>query len=136
MPDEYRQLADFRYYVRQFLHFSDRAARSISIEPQQHQLLLTVKGLPVDMRPTVRSLAERMSLRHNSTVELVDRLAKRGFLAKRQAEADRREVLVEITSAGEAVLQQLSVLHLTELRTAGPSLLHALQGILHASEQV
>jgi hypothetical protein len=34
----YRQLAEFRFRIRQFLHLSEEAARSKGIEPQQHQL--------------------------------------------------------------------------------------------------
>ncbi len=128
--EEYLRLAAFRYYVRQFLHFSDQAARSAALEPQQHQFLLALKGLPNGMRPTVTALAERMNLRHNSTVELANRLVERGFLRKRHGEADRREVLLEMTDAGENTLQQLSVMHLAELRTAGPALLQSLQQIL------
>ena len=43
---EYQSLAEFRYQLRCFLHFSEQAARSVGLEPQQHQLLLTIKGLP------------------------------------------------------------------------------------------
>src|SRR5215472_13220733 len=66
----YRQLAEFRYRIRQFLHFSEEAARACRIEPQQHQLLLAIKGLPKGTRPTVTRLSNRLCLRHHSTVEL------------------------------------------------------------------
>jgi len=42
---EYRALAEFRYELRRFLHFSERAARAAGLEPQQHQLLLALKGM-------------------------------------------------------------------------------------------
>jgi hypothetical protein len=47
----YRQLAEFRYRIRQFLHLSEEAARSKGIEPQQHQVLLAIKWLPEESRP-------------------------------------------------------------------------------------
>ncbi len=71
-PELYQRLADFRHRIRQFVRFSEEAARSFGIEPQQHQLLLAIKGLPSGTRPTVRNLANRLCLRHNSTVELVN----------------------------------------------------------------
>ena len=40
---QYQSLAEFRYQLRRFLHFSEQAARSVGLEPQQHQLLLTLE---------------------------------------------------------------------------------------------
>lgn len=39
-----RRLAWFRYHLRQFLRFSERAARECGVTPQQHQLLLGIAG--------------------------------------------------------------------------------------------
>lgn len=115
------------------MRFSETAARQIGIEPQQHQLLLAIKGLPAGTRPTIRAISERLCLRHNSTVELINRLAKTGTLVRRPCEHDHREVLVALTPQGEEVLRRLSVLHVEELRTAGPALLEALECILHGA---
>jgi DNA-binding MarR family transcriptional regulator len=128
----FQQLAEFRYRIRQFLHFSEEAARANGIEPQQHQLMLAIKGLPEDTRPTVTALSARLCLRHHSTVELVNRLVERGAARRRHGEEDRREVLVELTPYGEELLAKLSVLHWEELQTAGPTLSDALQAIVHS----
>lgn len=130
----FRQLAEFRYRIRQFLHFSEEAARANGIEPQQHQLLLAIKGLPEGTRPTVTALSSRLCLRHHSTVELIDRLVERGAVVRRHSNQDRREVLVELTPHGEQLLQQLSLLHWQELQTAGPSLSEALHAIVHRAK--
>ena len=127
----YRQLAEFRYRIRQFLHFSEEAARSSGIEPQQHQLLLAIKGLPEGVRPTVTALSTRLSLRHHSTVELINRLVERGALVRRPSEEDRREVLVELTPHGERLLRSLALLHWQELQNFGPALSEALHAIVH-----
>jgi DNA-binding MarR family transcriptional regulator len=127
----FQQLAEFRYRIRQFLHFSEEAARASGIEPQQHQLLLAIKGLPPRTRPTVTALSSRLCLRHHSTVELIDRLVERGAVARRHCEEDRREVLVELTAHGEQLLQRLSLLHWQELQTSGPALSEALHAIVH-----
>ena len=126
-------MALFRYCIRQFLHFSEQAARAHSIEPQQHQLLLTIKGLPPGKRPTVTVLAQRMCLRHHSTVELLNRMEERGAVVRRPSAQDRREVLIELTPLGEKILQELSVLHWQELQTSGPALSEALQAIVNRS---
>lgn len=131
----YRQLAEFRYRIRQFLHFSEEAARSQGIEPQQHQLLLALKGMPPGTRPTVTALSQRLCLRHHSTVELVDRLVDHGAVKRRHSDQDRREVLVELTSHGENLLHQLSVLHWDELRGSGPALSEALWAVVHHSRK-
>jgi DNA-binding MarR family transcriptional regulator len=131
----YRQLAEFRYRIRQFLHFSEEAARSQGIEPQQHQLLLALKGMPPGTRPTVTALSQRLCLRHHSTVELLDRLVDHGAVKRRHSDQDRREVLVELTSHGENLLHRLSVLHWDELRGSGPALSEALWAVVHHSQK-
>jgi len=126
----FRKLADFRYQIRQFLHFSEAAARANGIEPQQHQLLLAIKGLPHGVRPTITALSERLCLRHHSTVELINRLAEHGAIVRHPSEQDRREVLIDLTPHGEELLRRLSLLHWQELQTTGPELSEALQAIV------
>jgi DNA-binding MarR family transcriptional regulator len=127
---DYRALAEFRFQIRCFLSFSERAARGAGIEPQQHQLLLALKGLPIDRRPNIGVLAERLCLAHHTTVELVNRLEAVGFVDRRRSAQDKREVLVGITPAGEALLGSLSLLHKEQLQSVGPLLRDALEAIL------
>jgi DNA-binding MarR family transcriptional regulator len=128
-PD-YQSLAELRYQIRRFLHFSEQAARNARIEPNQHQFLLALKGLPENMRPTIGILAGRLQIRPNSAVELVNRLSKAGFVKRRRDSDDGREVLLVLTAKGEAVLHELSLHHRAELQTAGPALMAALQAVL------
>src|SRR6185503_2059454 len=127
---EYRALAELRYLVRRFLNFSEAAARAAKIEPQQHQLLLALKGMPSHRRPTIGTLAARLQLHHNSAVELAQRAIERGLVVRRNSEADRREVLLFITPRGERLLRRLSLAHKTELRSAGPVLARALDALV------
>jgi DNA-binding MarR family transcriptional regulator len=127
---DYRSLAAFRYEIRKFLSFSEQAAREAGIEPQQHQLLLAVRGLPEGTRPTIRAVAERLCVQHHTAVALVDRLEDRGLLARERSTLDRREVLLELTDAGAELLQGLSALHREQLQTVGPQMLTALQTIV------
>lgn len=127
---DYRSLAEFRYQIRRFLHFSEMAARDAGIEPKQHQFLLAIKGLPSDQRPTVRSLAERMQLKHHSAVELIDRLERSGLVARQRATKDRREVLVALLPKGERLLRTLSLHHQNELQNSGPKLAQTLRRLI------
>jgi len=115
-PLAYRALAEFRYQIRRFLAFSERAARRAGLEPHQHQLLLAVKGLPAGRLATVGEIAERLQVRHHSAVGLIDRLAASGLVRRSRLAADRRQVVVRLTARGEAVLEELSVHHVAELR--------------------
>jgi DNA-binding MarR family transcriptional regulator len=128
-PD-FKAMAELRYQIRRFLRFSENAAREAGIEPQQHQLLLSVRGLPDNLKPTVGVLAERMQLQHHSTVELIDRLADRGFLCRLRATDDRRKVLVKLTHDGEEFLDKLSLHHLQELQSSGPKFVKILQTLI------
>jgi DNA-binding MarR family transcriptional regulator len=128
--DDYRALADFRYHIRRFLHFSEKAARASGLNPQHHQLLLALKGLPEDVTPTINVAADRLQIRHHSAVELTNRLTARGLLRKRQDATDRRRVLLEITARGEAVLRKLSLIHRAQLESVGQDLIRALQELL------
>ena len=130
---DYQSLAELRYQIRRFLHFSEHAARNAGLEPRQHQLMLALKGLPKNVRPRVRELAERLQIQHHSMVELVNRLSGRGLIRRRPAGHDRREVLLELTPKGEKVLRELSLHHKTELRIQGPALIGALKRAMWAT---
>lgn len=127
---DYRALAAFRYELRRFLAFSERAARSAGMEPQQHQLLLAVRGLPEGTEPTIGAIAERLCLEHHTTVGLVDKLEAHGFVRRQRSASDRRKVLVELEPAGVKRLEALSRLHKAHLTTAGEPMLAALRAIL------
>jgi DNA-binding MarR family transcriptional regulator len=131
---EYQDLAEFRYQLRRFLHFSEDRAREHAIEPQQHQALLALKGLPRDKRPTIGELANRLLLRHHSMVELIDRLESSGFVERRSDPEDRRQILIHLTSRGTAKLHALSLAHQEELRVRGPELAKALRAVLRGKE--
>ncbi len=131
----YRALADFRHEIRRFLRFSESAARAAGLEPQQHQLLLALKGLPSDKRPTITVLAERLQIQHHSAVELIDRLAKRGMVRRYRSRTDKRRVYVRLTHTGEEVLRRLSLHHLQELKSAGAVLTRVLAAAIASSAE-
>ncbi len=130
-----RTLADFRFELRRFLHFSEQAAIEAGLQPQQHQLLLQVAGAPDEANVTIAYAAERLGLKHNSAVELVDRSVREGLLERREDPADRRRAILRVTRKGHRVLAKLSGEHARELIEAAPSLVRTLQHIQrHAAE--
>lgn len=124
-----RTLADFRYELRRFLYFSESAAATAGLHPQQHQLLLQVAGAPEGACVTIAFAAERLGLRHNSTVELVDRSVREGLLTRKTDPDDRRRALLNVTHKGKQVLSRLSEQHARELNELGPRLERALKHI-------
>ena len=117
---DYRLLAHFRHLLRQFLAFSERAARQGGLTPQQHQALLAIKG--AEGSATVGYLAERLAIRHHSAVGLADRLTKSGLVRRESVPADRRRVSLALTAAAERKLARLSAAHAEELRRLAPTL--------------
>lgn len=130
----FQALGDFRYEIRRFLNFSERAAREAGIEPHQHQALLAIQSLPVHERATIGMLAERLQVQHHSAVELSDRLQRKGLIRRSRNERDHRQVLLELTRRGENLLHGLSRAHRAELRTAAPKLIRALRAIVRSGE--
>jgi DNA-binding MarR family transcriptional regulator len=127
---DYQALAEFRYQIRRFLHFSEEVVKKEGLERGQYQLMLAIKGMPTGVRPRIRELADRMQIRHHSAVELVNRLEARGFVHRARAQDDRREVLLALTAKGEKVLGELALHHHDEIRSAGPDLVAALRRIM------
>jgi DNA-binding MarR family transcriptional regulator len=123
---DYQALADFRYEIRRFLSFSERLVRAAGLEPQQHQALLAIKGLPTHRIATIGVLSERLLIQHHSAVELVNRLEAKGLLRRARGVADRREVVLTLSRRGEALLKLLTRPHHAELQSARPKLLAAL----------
>jgi DNA-binding MarR family transcriptional regulator len=123
---EYRALAEVRHRIRAFLAFSEHAARGAGIEPQQHQLLLAIAGLPEGERASVKAIAARLGIAHHSAVELAGRAAASGLLVRRAGVEDRRQVVLELSARGARALEALSRAHRGELAGAADDLIRAL----------
>jgi DNA-binding MarR family transcriptional regulator len=126
---DYQALAEFRYQIRKFLHFSEQAVQRAGLERGQYQLMLLIKGIPDGMRPRIRDLANRMHIQHHSAVELINRLEAGGYVRRERGQDDRREVLLDLTPKGEKVLEELALHHHEELQEAAPRLVAALRRV-------
>ena len=130
----YQALAEFRYQIRRYLHFSELVVKKAGLERGQYQLMLAIKGMPPEVRPRIRELANRMQIRHHSAVELVNRLEARGLVHRTRAQDDRREVLLALTAKGEKILGELALHHHDELRGAGPELVTTLHRVMQEGD--
>lgn len=133
---DYQALAEFRYQIRRILRFSEEAAYATDLEPQQHQLLLAIKGLPKGRKAAVGEIAERLQIRHHSMVELIDRLVKRGLVERHRDNEDQRRVIVSLTLQGEEILAIVSRQMLTELRSTASAFVQSLNALLASTTNV
>jgi len=133
---EYRALAELRHRIRRFLQEGDSTARQLGLEPQQYLLLLAIRGLPEGQEASIRTLAERQSLRHHSTVELIDRMEARGYVKRIRGREDRRRVLISLQPRGEKLLERVVEQRIIELRANGRALVQAIGALLEQRGRV
>ncbi len=129
-PERLAELVEFRYRLRCFLNFSEMAAEAEGISAQQYQLLQVVAAAPEERGCSITYISERMLLRHNSAVELVDRAGRSGLVRRVADEEDHRRSLVEVTDKGNRLLITLVDAHLREIDAEGPELVRALQKVI------
>jgi DNA-binding MarR family transcriptional regulator len=120
--EDYARLAAFRYALRKFLRFSEEAAAASGITGQHYQAMLILRACPEERRTTIADLAQQLLIKHNSAVELVDRLVQQDLVMREASSADRRKVELSLTGRGRQVLAQLAAVHRRELRRIGPIL--------------
>jgi DNA-binding MarR family transcriptional regulator len=125
---DYAALADFRHALRRFLEFSENAAAAEGLTPQQHQALLVIRG-SAGSRASVGRLAERLRVKHNTAVELGQRLEAAGLIERQVSAEDRRSVLLTLTPLGSRKLETLSLIHRRELSQLSPEILGLFQSL-------
>ncbi|HYX65973.1 MAG TPA: MarR family transcriptional regulator [Burkholderiales bacterium] len=119
---DYARLAAFRHALRRFLRFSEEAAAAVGLTTQHYQAMLVLRACPEERRLTIAELAAELLIKHNSAVELVDRLVQEGLVARQASLADRRKVELSLTPRGREVLAKLAGVHSRELKRVGPIL--------------
>jgi DNA-binding MarR family transcriptional regulator len=104
-PQQEAYLALWRTYDR-LRALEDDLFAEFHLTAQQYNLLrlLRAAGEPV---PTL-ALAERLVSRAPDITRMVDKLEKRKLLTRTRSTEDRRTVLVTITAAGLALLDQIA----------------------------
>ena len=117
---DYEILAAFRYALRRFFRFSEKAAGEAGLSIRQYQALLTIRGFPGRDEATIGEIAEWLQIRHHSAVGLVNRLEAQGFVIRQKRVPDRREVYIRLTPKGNRVLKKLAFLNKQELQRLKP----------------
>ena len=113
--EDYQAHADFRYAMRRFFRYSEEQARALNITPQQHMLMLIVRGHSAYPDVSITEVAEHLQIRHHSASLLVERGVQRGILTRRQDSADRRRALVSLTAEGQKLLDSITGANRREL---------------------
>jgi DNA-binding MarR family transcriptional regulator len=93
-------------------------------------MLLAVRGLPLGDVATIRTLSERVALKHHSAVQLVDRLERHGYVRRSRGEADRRLVTVSLLPRGQRLLEEVVRHRVAELHAGGQRLDKAINRLL------
>ena len=127
---DYGVLANFRYTLRRFLKFSEQAASTVGLTPQQHQALLFVRSCQ-GRDVSVGDLAEWLQIQPHSAAELSLRLESAGLFERRQDPGDRRRTLLSLNERGSGLLERLTEVHRSEyqrLREPVRALLGMLDG--------
>lgn len=132
---DYQALGAFRKAMRQFLAFSEDGARAHGITSQQHQALLAIRTHEGPRPITIGELADDLLIRNHSAVGLVARMVERELIARAEAEEDRRRVVLHLLPRGEAILEQISIRNLGQLRRAEAILSNILRTVRRLDER-
>jgi DNA-binding MarR family transcriptional regulator len=107
-PEEFSLEGSVGYYLARarnvFLHRMDMAVGPLGLTPQQIGVMFQLsKGLA----RTPQELSRSLAYDSGSMTRMLDRLEKKGFIARTRSEHDRRVVEVDLTEAGRAIAAQL-----------------------------
>jgi DNA-binding MarR family transcriptional regulator len=125
--EDFYALASFRYAMRKFLRFSkDTLAGEAGLTSEQYEALLALKAFSSPEGSTIRELSERLQVKHHTAVSLVGKLLGRKLISRKVRARDRRQVCLQLTAAGEALLQKIAVTHRKEIRIRSTEMIEAL----------
>ncbi len=117
--DDYIALAAFRRVVRRYIRFVEEGAISAGLTPQQHQVLLAIRGQAEREWASVGEIADFLQLKHHATVGLVNRCQAAGLVERSPDTRDRRIVRVSLTPKGAEIMDRLTHRNLKELKALG-----------------
>lgn len=129
---DYRDQADFRYAIRNFLRFSELRARKSGITPNQHLLLLLIRGHTAYPRVTIGEIAERLQINQSGASLLVDRCVKRQLVRREEDPDDRRRAILALTQQGQTILDEITEANRREIGVMEAALFRdSLRAALH-----
>ena len=126
---DYQALAEFRYQIRKFLHFSDAALRgrdwSGAVPADADDQRDAGGSAAAD-----RELADRMQIQHHSAVELIEPPGGRRIRAAGAGAGRPARGVAGAHAKGRAGAAQLALHHHEELQNAAPELVGALRRVI------
>ena len=91
------------------------------LSPSARQILATIEGAGQPLEPSV--IAERLLVTSGSMTSLLDNLEKRDLIRRQPHPGDRRKLLIDITPAAQAIVDELlPSLHARERDVMGAAL--------------
>lgn len=118
---DYAALADFRHALREFQAFSERRAAEFGLTPQQHQVLLAIRGAPAGAA-SIGYIADRLIVKPHSASGLVARLEALDLIARSASPDDGRQAILQLTAKSRELLSALSSAHREEILRLRPLL--------------
>jgi DNA-binding MarR family transcriptional regulator len=115
--------------MRLFDRWSEQQAKAAGLTTAQHQLLLAIRGHQDPRGPTIGEIADYLLLRHHSVVGLVDRVVALGLIARSRDELDGRVIRLALTPKGARRLEELSKLHVEQLKRLGTNFSNISEGL-------
>lgn len=110
--------ASLRAALRAFHRVAEQAARRAGLTPQQHLLLLMIRGAPDGSgRATTGELVERLQLAQPTVTELARRAELAGLIEREPSTDDARVVHLRVTAEGEKRLRKVFALVGSERET-------------------
>jgi len=108
------------------------------LSPSARQILAIVDGAGQPLEPSV--IAERLLVTTGSMTSLLDNLEKRGLIRRQPHPEDRRKLLIDITPAAQAIVDELlPAMHARERDVMGaalsPSQQRSLLGLIAKVQQ-
>lgn len=98
-----------------FEHFSARHVRQMGLTPPQFDVIATLGNTP---GMSCKQLSEKTLITKGTLTGVIDRLEEKGLVTRTPLPQDRRSIFIALTTAGEALFQQVFPAHLAYMQAA------------------
>jgi DNA-binding MarR family transcriptional regulator len=98
-------VAEARYVIRRIFRIVDEQAKSVGLEPLEHQALIQIFGSPRPLR--VIDFAERLDIAPAFASRLAKRLSDKQLVERSASSDDRRSTFVAVTEKGRDLLAEI-----------------------------
>lgn len=111
LQSQARRLAEWLATWRSFLAINEPILLQADVTLQEFAALLEIDRSDERPGPTIGMLAESLRTRHNTSVGLITRMCKKGYVRRIRGTRDRRQAHVQLTASGRELLVSLVRAH-------------------------